>query len=182
MPKTPSTYIRGDKSRKIRLESGAEAPWVKKKSLPLWIAVSANDQTSGVSWLRHVDYAAYELYLPALRNSIFVEKGKQLRIVLNKERQAKEVYRVWRCWKVKTKVFALHTDKHSEKITGRDRVGMTWRHWPRSICGKRITGSRNSSFSDDKLRFQFYITHTYTSRQTKCDFRWAITIFLYIRP
>ena len=41
------------------------------------------------------DYPAYELYTDVLRNGIFAdEKGKQLRMVVDKNRRLKEVHRI----------------------------------------------------------------------------------------
>lgn len=44
---------------------------------------------------RHPDYPAYELYTDVLRSGIFGgEKGKQLRMVVGKDRRVKEVHRI----------------------------------------------------------------------------------------
>ena len=41
------------------------------------------------------DYPAYELYTDVLRDGIFSdEKGKQLRMVVGKDRKVKEVHRI----------------------------------------------------------------------------------------
>jgi D-glycerate 3-kinase len=40
------------------------------------------------------DYPAYELYTEVLRNGIFEERGKQLRLVVGKDRKVKEVHRL----------------------------------------------------------------------------------------
>lgn len=41
------------------------------------------------------DYPAYELYTDVLRNGIFGgEKGKQLRLVVGKDRKVKEVHHI----------------------------------------------------------------------------------------
>jgi D-glycerate 3-kinase len=40
------------------------------------------------------DYPAYELYTEVLRNGIYAEKGRQLRLVVDKNRRVKEVVRL----------------------------------------------------------------------------------------
>ena len=40
---------------------------------------------------RHTDYPAYELYTDVLRKGIFQQTGKQLRLVVNKQRKVEEV-------------------------------------------------------------------------------------------
>ena len=42
-----------------------------------------------------IDYPAYELYTDVLRNGIFGdEKGKQLRLIVDKNRRVKEVQQI----------------------------------------------------------------------------------------
>lgn len=55
----------------------------------------APHRASSVLLTRRLDYPAYELYTDVLRNGIFPrEKGKQLRMVVGKDRRVKEVYRI----------------------------------------------------------------------------------------
>lgn len=41
-----------------------------------------------------VDYPAYELYTAVLRRGIYSQKGRQLRLVVGKDRRVKEVIRM----------------------------------------------------------------------------------------
>jgi D-glycerate 3-kinase len=44
--------------------------------------------------LTMVDYPAYELYTDVLRDGIYPEKGRQLRLMVGKDRRVKEVIRL----------------------------------------------------------------------------------------
>ena len=44
--------------------------------------------------LTHIDYPAYELYTEVLRKGIYPESGRQLRLVVGKERRVKDVIRL----------------------------------------------------------------------------------------
>lgn len=44
--------------------------------------------------LTTVDYPAYELYTEVLRNGIYPEPGRQLRLVVGKDRRVKDVIRL----------------------------------------------------------------------------------------
>jgi D-glycerate 3-kinase len=44
--------------------------------------------------LTNVDYPAYELYTDVLRKGIYPEKGRQLRLMVGKDRRVKEVIRM----------------------------------------------------------------------------------------
>jgi D-glycerate 3-kinase len=46
------------------------------------------------SLLITLDYPAYELYTEVLRNGIYPEPGRQLRLVVGKNRRVKEVIRL----------------------------------------------------------------------------------------
>lgn len=41
--------------------------------------------------MRWLDYPAYELYTDTLRNGIFNDKGRQLRLVVGQDRKVKKV-------------------------------------------------------------------------------------------
>ena len=57
------------------------------------MAVSIRDLTKFRSILltSYIDYPAYELYTDVLRKGIFHQTGKQLRLVVNKQRRVEEV-------------------------------------------------------------------------------------------
>jgi hypothetical protein len=57
------------------------------------MAVSIRDLTKPGSILltSYTDYPAYELYTDVLRKGIFHQTGKQLRLVVNKQRRVEEV-------------------------------------------------------------------------------------------
>jgi D-glycerate 3-kinase len=44
--------------------------------------------------LTNADYPAYELYTDVLRKGIYPEKGRQLRLIVGKDRRVKEVIRL----------------------------------------------------------------------------------------
>jgi D-glycerate 3-kinase len=44
--------------------------------------------------LTNADYPAYELYTDVLRKGIYPEKGRQLRLIVGKDRRVKEVIRM----------------------------------------------------------------------------------------
>jgi D-glycerate 3-kinase len=46
------------------------------------------------SWLTTADYPAYELYTEVLRNGIYPEPGRQLRLIVGKDRRVKDVVRL----------------------------------------------------------------------------------------
>jgi len=48
----------------------------------------------GGNVLMMVDMPAYELYVPALRNGAFKEEGRQLRVIIGREREVLEVVEV----------------------------------------------------------------------------------------
>jgi D-glycerate 3-kinase len=48
----------------------------------------------GFKKLTNTDYPAYELYTNVLRKGIYPEKGRQLRLIVGKERRVKEVIRM----------------------------------------------------------------------------------------
>lgn len=55
-----------------------------------YIEISAQAESNATA-----DYPAYELYTDVLRHGIFAsEKGKQLRLVVCKDRRVKEVHRI----------------------------------------------------------------------------------------
>lgn len=44
--------------------------------------------------LTRIDYPAYELYTEVLRKGIYPESGRQLRLVVGKDRRVKDVIRL----------------------------------------------------------------------------------------
>jgi len=57
------------------------------------MAVSIRDLTKpgSILLISCADYPAYELYTDVLRKGIFHQTGKQLRLVVNKQRRVEEV-------------------------------------------------------------------------------------------
>ena len=56
------------------------------------MAVSIRDLSKlGSILLTYTDYPAYELYTDVLRKGLFHQTGKQLRLVVNKQRRVEEV-------------------------------------------------------------------------------------------